>query len=81
MRLLAFSIANMFYVPCALFALMRPEYQTALELLPNSGISLQQLTWLSFAVKNLVPVTIGNIVGGAGLGTLLWYCHGGHADK
>ena len=70
------SIANMFYVPCALFALVLPEYQTIAHILPDVGIATEQLTWLNFAVKNLVPVTIGNIVGGAGLGALLWYCHG-----
>ena len=29
--------------------------------------------WL--AAANLIPVTLGNIVGGLGLGLLLWYCH------
>ncbi|MBQ2960217.1 MAG: formate/nitrite transporter family protein [Oscillospiraceae bacterium] len=70
------SIANMFYVPCALFALMLPEYQAIAHILPDAGIAVEHLTWLNFAVKNLVPVTIGNIIGGAGLGALLWYCHG-----
>lgn len=69
------SIANMFYVPCALFALALPGCQSLHELLADTGISAEQLTWLNFFVKNLVPVTIGNIVGGAGLGALLWYCH------
>ena len=31
---------------------------------------------LSGMVRNLVIVYIGNIIGGAGLGALLWYCHG-----
>ena len=70
------SIANMFYVPCALFALMLPEYQALGDALSQAGIAVEQLTWLSFVLRNLVPVTIGNIVGGAGLGALLWYCHG-----
>jgi len=70
------SIANMFYVPCALFALVLPGYQSILELLPDAGIAAEQLTWLNFAVKNLVPVTLGNIAGGSALGALLWYCHG-----
>lgn len=70
------SIANMFYVPCGLFALMLPEYKSGIELLANAGVAVDQLTWFNFAVKNLVPVTVGNIAGGAGLGALLWYCHG-----
>lgn len=75
------SIANMFYVPCALFALMLPEYQAAADVFSGAGIAVEQLTWLSFFVKNLVPVTLGNIVGGAGLGALLWYCHRERAGK
>lgn len=58
------SIANMYFVPAGLFALMRGGE------LPAAA----NLSWINFALNNLVPVTLGNIAGGVGLGALLWYC-------
>jgi len=46
------SVANMYFIPTGLF------------LLPESGIPTSDLTWESFFLKNLFPVTLGNIVGG-----------------
>lgn len=66
------SIANMYYIPAGLFANMLPDYAA---LAADAGIDTAALTWANFAVKNLVPVTIGNILGGVGLGSLLWFCN------
>ena len=66
------SVANMFYVPAGLFAASIPEYAV---LAAQSGLDLSGLTWGTFLVNNLLPVTIGNIIGGAGVGLLL---HLGH---
>ena len=52
-------IANMFYIPAGLMAAGR------------CGIAAEGLTILGF-LKNLLPVTLGNIVGGAGLGAMYW---------
>lgn len=60
-------VANMYFIPAAL--LVSREY----------GISADSLTWLHFLIKNLLPVTLGNIVGGAGFvagGYYLIYLHG-----
>lgn len=48
------SIANMYYIPAGIMA-------------KTSGLygGSAALTWQNFIVKNLVPVTIGNIIGGA----------------
>ena len=46
-------VANMFYIPAGLFA--ASEY----------SITAESLTWGAFFVKNLLPVTLGNILGGA----------------
>lgn len=46
-------IANMFYIPAGIFA--SSEY----------GIVAEGLNWGTFIVNNLIPVTIGNLVGGA----------------
>lgn len=56
-------IANMFYVPGGLFCCAR------------YGVAAEGLTWGSFFLKNLLPVTLGNIVGGAGLGMMFWAIH------
>ena len=54
------SVANMFFIPAGLFAAGR------------YGAAAEGLTWGAMFVKNLLPVTVGNILGGAGLGTVLW---------
>jgi formate transporter len=60
-------IANMFFVPIGLFLKNQPLVVEAL------GRDLSGLTWGHFVVKNLVPVTLGNIVGGSGfVGIFYW---------
>ncbi|MBN1619579.1 formate/nitrite transporter family protein [candidate division WOR-3 bacterium] len=60
------SVANMYFIPLGLF-LKGTAAATA------SGLDLGGLTWIAFLWKNLLPVTLGNIVGGAGfVGTLYW---------
>ncbi|OQA15789.1 MAG: putative formate transporter 1 [Firmicutes bacterium ADurb.Bin356] len=55
------SVANMYYVPAGLFALANPAYASA----ATANVSL--LTWGNFLINNLIPVTLGNVVGGVGL--------------
>ena len=56
------SIANMYFIPYALFIKnFDPQYIAAVgDKVPN----LELLTWQAFFVNNLIPVTIGNIIGG-----------------
>ncbi|MFZ5819539.1 MAG: formate/nitrite transporter family protein [Chloroflexota bacterium] len=57
------SIANMYFVPYGLFVKMfAPDY---LARVSEKVANLQNLTWGNFFVNNLIPVTIGNIIGGA----------------
>jgi len=65
-------VANMYYIPAGLMAKAVPAYA---ELAAAAGVDLSVLTVSNFVLGNLVPVTIGNIIGGAGLGWLMWYCH------
>ena len=59
------SIANMYYIPMGLMIKNNPVYiQGALDLGMNVA-ALDHLTWLNFLTANLIPVTLGNIVGGA----------------
>jgi formate/nitrite transporter len=64
------SIANMYYIPAGILAKQNPfwiaQAHTAAE-------QLAGLNWITFITKNLAPVTLGNIVGGAGMvGALYW---------
>ena len=64
------SIANMYYCPAGLFAMSRSEY-AALAAGESGG-----LTWGNFFLKNLIPVTLGNIVGGAVfVGAAYWFVY------
>jgi formate/nitrite transporter len=58
-------VANMYYIPVGILAKTDPNLTgTAIE----AGLSqaqLDNLTWGSFITANLIPVTIGNIIGGA----------------
>ena len=71
------SIANMYYIPAGLFANSVTAYHEAAV---AAGIDLTNLTWGGFFLRNLLPVTIGNILGGCGVAALLWFGHGG-TDK
>jgi formate transporter len=56
------SIANMYIIPIGILLKDKPEIVQA------SGLStgeLDSLTWQGFLADNLLPVTIGNIIGGS----------------
>ena len=58
-------VANMYYIPAAIFAAADPAYaQAAQTAYGYTAAQLESLNWGSFLVNNLVPVTLGNIAGG-----------------
>jgi len=66
------SVANMYFIPMGLFLKEwgDPSLWTQISALPQQ---FETLTWGNFFVKNLIPVTIGNIIGGAGfVGLAYW---------
>lgn len=66
-------VANMYYIPAGIFALGNPGYAAqALE----AGVDVSGLTLGGFLLGNLLPVTLGNIIGGLLFALLIWYCHG-----
>lgn len=65
-------VANMYYVPTGIFAMQVPEYAA---LAAQAGIAVDTLNWGNFLLHNLLPVTLGNIVGGVGLGVAMWACN------
>ncbi|MCR4397923.1 MAG: formate/nitrite transporter family protein [Firmicutes bacterium] len=70
------SIANMYFVPLGIF-LGRVEPVVA-----AAGLSgkIAGLGWWTFVTRNLLPVTAGNIVGGAVfVGLAYWYAYLGRA--
>ena len=53
------SVANMYFVPIALLIkTYDPSFAAA------ANMDLANLTWSTFFINNLLPVTIGNIIGG-----------------
>jgi formate transporter len=64
------SVANMFFIP---YGLLIQQYDPAFVAGLGNKVSLESLSWSAFFLKNLLPVTIGNIIGGALLvGMLYW---------
>ena len=65
------SIANMYFIPYALLIkTFDPAFAAAKK------IDLSSLTWGSFFLKNLLPVTLGNILGGAVLvAAMYWFIY------
>ena len=53
------SVANLYFVPLGLFL--------------TAGAPPDGLTWAAFVVNNLLPVTLGNLIGGAGMVGLVYH--------
>lgn len=65
------SVANMYFLPVALFVkAFDPAYVAKL------GFEIPHVTWGNFLLHNLLPVTIGNIIGGAiFIGAMYWFIY------
>lgn len=70
-------VANMYYIPAGIFALNNEVYVN--KAISEYGITIDQLSnlnWGSFFMKNQLPVTIGNIIGGMFfIGLALYFVH------
>ena len=63
------SVANMYFIPLGLFIKQWGGLEVA-------AADYANLTWANFILANLLPVTIGNIIGGAGLvGLVYWFIY------
>ncbi|MDG6453965.1 formate transporter FocA [Glaesserella parasuis] len=68
-------VANMFMIPMGVLihGSASPEFWTAIGVDPSQ---FADLTMANFVVKNLIPATLGNIVGGAFfIGMVQWFLH------
>ena len=66
------SVANMYFIPIGLFVKSDDAFVARTPDLPD----LTNLTWGHFVVDNLIPVTIGNVIGGTLLvGALYWFVY------
>jgi len=66
------SVANMYFVPLGLMVKDWGPSEMAAQLANNA---YAHLTWLAFA-RSLIPVTIGNIIGGGALvGGVYWFIY------
>ena len=69
------SIANMYFIPLALFVKYSGDGKF-FEAIGKTAADFPNLTWGNFFIKNLLPVTIGNIIGGAVMvGLVYWFVY------
>jgi formate transporter len=69
------SIANMYFIPIGLL-IKQFAPSTFWEMVQKSPADFTSLTWENFFVRNLIPVTVGNIIGGALMvGAVYWFVY------
>ena len=67
------SVANMYYLSAGLMAKANPKY---LEAAVEAGVKVDKLNIGTIFTANLIPVTIGNIIGGAlCVGAVYWFLY------
>ena len=59
------SVANMYYISAGIMAKANPEWVAMAIKLGASPEKIAALGWDTFVINNLIPVTLGNIVGGS----------------
>lgn len=70
------SVANMYYIPAGILAKANPVWVEQAIALGSAQEKIAALSWGTFFINNLLPVTLGNIVGGVvfvGIAYLLAY--------
>jgi formate transporter len=66
------SVANMYFVPMAwLIKNFDPSFVV--------NMNVSDLTWSHFLLNNLIPVTVGNIIGGVAIWLTLNFLYKKHA--
>ena len=66
------SVANMYFIPSALFVKGDADALASV----GGNVDTSGLTWGSFLLDNLLPVTLGNVVGGTLMvGAVYWFVY------
>jgi len=69
------SVANMYFIPMGLFIKMSAP-DSFWSTVGKTPADYGDLTWGNFFTNNLIPVTLGNIIGGAVLvGAVYWFVY------
>jgi len=69
------SVANMYLIPVGLF-IKAGAPESFWASIGKTAADYPNLTWGSFLINNLLPVTIGNIIGGSFIvGLAYWFAH------
>lgn len=66
------SVANLYYGPAGIMAASIDRYA---DLASAAGVNISNANWSGFLVHNLLPVTLGNAVGGLIVGWVFFWCH------
>jgi len=75
------SVANMYFIPVALFVKNWGD-PAFFETIGKTAADFPHLTWGNFFIANLLPVTIGNIIGGGIMvGLVYWFVYNRKTDK
>lgn len=70
------SIANMYLIPAGLLLLENADIVSAAHQATGRMLDFSQLTINGFLIGNLLPVTLGNIIGGGFLvATVYWFIY------
>ncbi len=70
------SIANMYYIPAGIIAKFNPLYVSKALGLGASQAGIDSLNVMRMFTRNLIPVTIGNIIGGCiFVGLAYWFVY------
>lgn len=70
------SVANMYFVTAGLLLKENPDVMRAAARSLGAALDVSRLTASGFLIRNLLPVTIGNIIGGGLLvGAVYWFVY------
>lgn len=71
------SVANMYFIPLGILLSTADPVASVI-----GSLDISNLTWSSFFLNNLLPVTLGNILGGAFfVGFLYWFAYRRKCEK
>ena len=70
------SIANMYFIPSGLLLKQSPQVLATAQTTLSGTLDLSNLTLSGFLINNLLPVTLGNIIGGGVfIGIVYWFLY------